>query len=455
MQKTIEKVTPLAIHESLSPWQRAAAYARVSSGKEAMLQSLSAQVSYYSEYIQQRNDWIYAGVYADEAMTGTKSARPEFQRMLEDCRAGKIDVIVTKSLSRLARNTVTLLSVLRELKELGIGVFFERENIWSNSGNGELLITILASYAQEESYSCSENCKWRIRKGFEQGVPYGLNFLYGYKIEKCALTIVPEEAEVVRGIFADYLAGMGVDAIHKKLRARGLMASRYFVYGVLRNEKFTGDLLLQKTFISDHLTKRKKVNQGQLPMYHVAGNHEAIIDKDTFARAQEEIARRAGSYPHATEPPPAYPFTGVIRCGVCGATYRRKINGAGTKYARPVWICNIYNIYGKNACGSQQIPESVLIEQSAAALGIPVFDASILTERVAEIQVPGANQLTFIFKDGHEANLAWQTSRRNSWTPEMRQKAREDSLRGHSKRGASSNEHNDPGTNRHGDPGKT
>ena len=155
MGKTIEKIAPLAIHGNLSPRQRAVAYARVSSGKEAMLQSLSSQVSYYSDYIQRRSDWLYAGVYADEAVTGTKAARPEFQRMLDDCWAGKIDIIVSKSLSRFARNTVTLLSVLRELKDLGIAAYFEREGIWSNSGDGELLITILASYAQEESFSFS------------------------------------------------------------------------------------------------------------------------------------------------------------------------------------------------------------------------------------------------------------------------------------------------------------
>ena len=400
-----------------------------------MLQSLSAQVSYYSAYIQRHNGWQYAGVYADEAYTGTKDARPEFQRMLEDCRAGKVEIVVTKSVSRFARNTVTLLSVVRELKDLGIRVYFERENVWSNSGDGELMLTILASYAQEESLSCSENCKWRIRKHFEKGEPYGLNFLFGYEIEKGNLTVVPEEAEIVRGIFSDYLSGMGVEAIMKKLRVRGIVAGKNFVAGILRNEKFTGDLLLQKTFVSDHLTKRKMVNRGQLPMFLVEGNHEAIIDKETFARVQAEIARRAGRYHSSTEQAPIYPFTGMIRCGVCGAAYRRKINAAGTKYARPVWICNTYNVFGKDACGSQQIPESVLMEQSAAVLNIPEFHAAKLVAWVSTIRVPGANQLTFVFRDGHEANVTWKTSRRDSWTAEMKQKAREDALRGHSVRG--------------------
>jgi hypothetical protein len=145
----------------------------------------------------------------------------------------------------------------------------------------------------------------------------------------------------------------------------------------------------------------------------------------------------------------------MIRCCICGAMFRRKINNAGTKYAQPVWICTTYNIYGKDACKSRQIPENVLLEQSAAALGIPEFGTEKLAARIAEIRVPGAHQLTFIFKDGHEARLVWQTSRRNSLTQEMRRKAREYSLRGHSMRGTQRNEQNDPGTNRHGDPGET
>jgi len=435
MDKRIEKLTPMTIRDNPFTWLRVAAYTRVSLGKEAMLQSLSAQVSYYSAYIQRHKGWQYAGVYADEAVTGTKATRPEFQRMLEACRAGEIDLIVTKSVSRFARNTVTLLSVLRELKDLGVGVFFEREGIWSNSGDGELMVTILASYAQEESRSVSENCKWRIRKRFAEGNPFCLNFLYGYRIESGSLHVVPEEAEIVRGIFADFLSGMGVDAILKKLRAQGIKMGRNCLKGILRNEKFSGDLLLQKTYIADHLTKRKVVNRGQLPMYHVEGNHEAIIHKETFERAQTEIAERHRKYHPSSAPKPPYPFTGMIRCGICGEKYRRKITAAGTKYARPVWICQTFNVLGKDACGSQQIPESVLLQQAANTLGIPEFDAGKLTALVSEIMVPGANQLTFIFKNGHEASLTWQTSRRDSWTPEMRQRAREDSLRGHRMRG--------------------
>ena len=200
MEKIVRKISP-----SVPPVParlRVAAYARVSSGKDAMLQSLAAQVSYYSNLIQQRLDWEYAGVYADEALTGTKDTRPEFQRLIADCKDGKIDLIITKSISRFARNTVTLLETVRELKLLGVDVYFEEQNIHSMSGDGELMLTILASYAQEESRSVSENCKWRIRKRFQQGEIVNLRFMYGYRINNGQIEIDQEQAEIVRMIYA-------------------------------------------------------------------------------------------------------------------------------------------------------------------------------------------------------------------------------------------------------------
>jgi len=216
------KITKLPLAPQVLTRQRTAAYARVSCDKDAMLHSLAAQVSFYSDLIQSRPDWEYIGVYADEALTGTKGDRPEFQRLIADCRAGRIDFIITKSISRFARNTVDLLETVRELKSLGVGVFFEEQNINSLSGDGELMLTILAAYAQEESRSVSENCKWRIRKDFNEGKPAGYMHVYGYDYKAGKLTIVPEEAEVVRMIFADYLSGMGRNAIMKKLIALGI-----------------------------------------------------------------------------------------------------------------------------------------------------------------------------------------------------------------------------------------
>ena len=203
-QTTVSRIVPIARAQKR---KRVAAYARVSSGKDAMLHSLAAQVNYYSELIQRNPEWEYAGVYADEGLTGTKENRAEFQRMLRDCRDGKIDRILCKSISRFARNTVTLLETVRILKEMGISVYFEEQRIDTLSGDGELMLTILASFAQEESRSVSENCKWRVRKKFEQGISTGFR-MYGYDVQNGSFTIQPEEAEVVRRIFRMYLDSM-------------------------------------------------------------------------------------------------------------------------------------------------------------------------------------------------------------------------------------------------------
>ena len=196
MQRTITKIAPVMIQQA-PRLLRVAAYARVSSGKEAMLHSLSAQVSHYSDRIQKTPGWIYAGVYADEATTGTKDSREEFQRLLDDCRAGKIDMVITKSISRFARNTVTTLKAIRELRLLGVDVYFEEQNIHTLGEDGEFLLTLLAAYAEEEARSVSENQKWRIRTNFEQGLPWSVT-MYGYRQVDGRLVLVPEEAEILR-----------------------------------------------------------------------------------------------------------------------------------------------------------------------------------------------------------------------------------------------------------------
>ena len=300
--------------------QRVAAYARVSSGKEAMLHSLSEQISYYSAHIQSHPGWEYAGVYADADYTGTKDSRPEFQRLLADCRAGKIDRVLTKSLSRFARNTVTLLEIVREMKALGVAIVFEKENIDTSSGDGELMLSILASFAQAESLSVSENCKWRIRKDFAEGKTMNLALLYGYRSVDGKIEIVPEEAEVVRRAFAAYLSGKGTPTIASMLRREHVptrMGGDWYDKGVmemLKNEKYTGDALLQKTCKLDHLSKKVVQNRGELPQYYVEGSHPAIIDRETFEQVQALIARNylktAPSKPLNTR----YPFTGRILC---------------------------------------------------------------------------------------------------------------------------------------------
>lgn len=219
MKKTITKIDTLT---KLSKRTRVAAYARVSSGKDAMLHSLSAQVNHYKKLIQENGEWLFAGVYADEALTGTKDSRTEFQNLLEDSRAGKIDMIITKSISRFARNTVTLLETVRELKAIDVDVFFEEQNIHSISGEGEMILTFLATFAQEESRSVSENMKWRIKKDFEQGIMWGGKPCLGYDLENKRLILVPDEAETVKMIFQLYIEGKGADTIGKILDVKGI-----------------------------------------------------------------------------------------------------------------------------------------------------------------------------------------------------------------------------------------
>lgn len=432
MERKVTKISPTV--SSLPARLRVAAYARVSSGKDAMLQSLAAQVSYYSTLIQQRPDWEYAGVYADEALSGTKDTRPEFQRLVADCKDGRIDMVITKSISRFARNTVTLLETVRKLKLLGVDVYFEEQNIHSLSGDGELMLTILASYAQEESRSVSENCKWRVRNGFKDGKPNNVTLL-GYRYINKELVVIPEEAEIVQMIFKDYLSGMGKNVIMKKLNAAGKVTrhgkawTEEGVRRILRNEKYTGDLLLQKTYVSDHLTKRKCYNQGELPKYFVTSSHEAIIDRDTFANVQEEMKKREPLYKPISEALFTYPFTGKLVCLICGKHYRRRITNAGSKYAQPAWICATFKQHGKAACHSKQIPEDILVSLTAQVLGGSKFNDAIFLEQIEEIRVAELNKLIYIFQDGREVEAVWQDrSRKSSWDDKKKQQARERAL---------------------------
>ncbi|MDD7688594.1 MAG: recombinase family protein [Clostridiales bacterium] len=358
--------------------KRVAAYARVSSGKDAMLHSLAAQVNYYSKLIQSHSGWEYVGVYADEALTGTKESRENFQRLLADCRSGKIDMVITKSISRFARNTVTLLETVRELKSLEVDVYFEEQNIHSVNSDGELMLTILASYAQEESLSASENQKWRVRQNFQNGKPWR-GYMMGYRYDGEKYVIVPKEAEVVRSIFRDYLDGKGVAAIMKRLNEEGILTQQGYTWHqsavrrILRNYAYTGNLLLQTKFRENHLTKRTLVNRGELPQYHAENTHEPIIDIDTYNLVQLEMARRAERFakPQAKA---KYPFTGHITCAGCGKHYRRKVTKTG-----PVWICATYNTLGKKACPSKAIPEPNLM-----ALAAEIGDFSKITAITAD-----------------------------------------------------------------------
>lgn len=405
---------------------KVAAYARVSSDKDAMLHSLSSQVSYFSKMIQSHDSWKYVGVYSDEGMTGTKSNRQGFINMIEDAKAGKIDIIVTKSLSRFARNTVDCLKTIRELKAINVDIFFEEQNIHTLSSNGEFLISLLAGYAQEESRQCSENTLWRVRKNFKEGKPYGGSSMLGYKLEKGKFTVVPEEAELVRRIYDLYLAGNGFCKIARILSYEGIRSytgktlNKTTIGEILSNITYTGSLHLQKTYRENHITKKTKRNKGEKPLYIVENNHEAIISEDIFEEVQR-IRKIKSEGKSGQRKGPAYPFTGLIFCGECGHVFKHKI----TKYYEN-WVCSQYDDLGKAYCASKKIRDDVLRKASAEALNLDSFDEDVFKERVSGIDAFNGNKLVFRFKDGTAKEVIWQSpSRKDSWTDEMKLKAKE------------------------------
>ena len=282
---------------------RVAAYCRVSTELEEQESSYEAQVEYYTRKIQETENWKLAGIYADDGKSATNTKkRDDFKAMIKDAEGGKIDMILTKSVSRFARNTVDSLLTIRKLKEKNVAVVFEKEGVNTLDGTGEILITILSSLAQEESRNISENTRWGVVRKFEKGkVIVNHNKFMGYtKNENGDLVIVPKEAEIVRLVFRLYLEGYSAGKIAKYLEEQKIKTATGLerwhdtvVLKMLRNEKYMGDALLQKTYTVDFMTKKKVMNKGIVPQYYVEDDHEAIIPKDLFYRVQEELARRA------------------------------------------------------------------------------------------------------------------------------------------------------------------
>lgn len=286
---------------STNQTKRTAAYIRVSLETERLRNSLAAQESYFTELIRSDPGMSFAGIYADSFITGTEAARrPGFLRLISDCERGGIDLVLCKSISRFARNTVDLLETVRHLKSLGVELRFEKENISTFSADGELMLTILASFAQEESRSISENVKWGIRRRFQSGNAEMRNkAVYGYRYDGGKYVVCPEEAEIVRGIFHSYIAGMSLRKIAETLAEKGAktIRGRNFSHNavnyIVRNELYTGDILLQKTFVKDCISHTRSRNNGELPQYLFSCRHEPIIDKAVFEQAREETLRRA------------------------------------------------------------------------------------------------------------------------------------------------------------------
>ena len=407
-----------------------AAYARVSMESERLQHSLSAQVSYYSSLIQQNPAWEYAGVYADDGITGTKTNdRTEFNRMIADCEAGKIDIILTKSISRFARNTVDLLNAVRHLKELGISVQFEKEHIDSLSEDGELMLTLLASFAQEEVRSLSDNVKWGTRKRFEKGIPNGRFQIYGYRWDGDHLVVEPEEAKIVKLIYVNFLNGLSAESTEKQLEEMGVKSYKGQHFGntsirqILGNITYTGNLLFQKEYTVDPISKKSRKNQGELPQYWVENTHEAIIPMEVYQAVQEEKARRRELGVFANWSINTSCFTSKIKCGRCGKSYQRS-NRKGRKDPDAnytVWICGTRRKTGNAQCQNKDIPEPMLKEACAAVLGLDEFDETVFSEQINHIEIPAPYEMVFYFKDGRIVPHRWQsTMRKDCWTDDRR-----------------------------------
>ena len=369
---------------------RVAAYCRVSTTLEQQETSYEAQVSYYTEKIKSNPNWKLAGIYADDGKSATNTKkRDDFNAMIDDCMAGKIDMVITKSVSRFARNTVDSLQNIRKLKEKNIAVFFEKEGVNTLEGTGELLITILSSQAQEESRNLSENTRWGLVRRFENGiVSVNHNKFLGYTKDKNGeLVIVPEEAELVRRIFRLYLEGSSIIQITKLLESEGIATVTgltKWVPGVinkmLSNEKYMGDVLQQKTYTIDFLTKKRVKNQGIVPQYYIEDDHEAIIPKELYYQVQEEKARRASLHkPTATKRAKQqekekskysskFALTDIMVCKECGQPYRRQVwSKYGQKSA--VWRCeNRLKNGTKNCKHSPTFKEDILHEAIMTAI---------------------------------------------------------------------------------------
>ncbi|PKL11730.1 MAG: recombinase family protein [Spirochaetae bacterium HGW-Spirochaetae-4] len=414
---------------SLPTKRRVAAYARVSVDSDKLMHSLAAQISHYSTIIQANPSWEYAGVYADAGISGTgMEHRSEFRRLIADCEKGKIDIVLTKSISRFARNTVDLLKTVRHLRERNISVRFERENLDSLSPDGELMLSILASYAQEESYSISENVKWGIRKRFSQG-RFLAYTIYGYRWAEDHFEIIEEEAEAIRFMYRAFADGMMLTEISDALAKQGVFNRKGLPFGktsimrFLDQEKYRGFSILQRTFVDDHITHRKQMNRGQLPRFEVQGTHPVIIDEQLHQKveAERERRRQAGAVRWRR----ATCFTGKIICAYCGCTFTftpYSRTGELTAFQQGHYQCSHKRKQGAKACPSKSLPVYTLRQICCSVIG-PLagassdgpFEEAWIDNHVDHI-VAFADTLEFHLKTSEVLTTPWKnTAKRDAW----------------------------------------
>lgn len=381
---------------------RVAAYCRVSTDDEEQLTSYEAQQTYYTDKIMTNPDWTMAGIYADEGITGTKATkRPEFLKMIRKCKQKKIDLILVKSISRFARNTVDCLNYIRTLKSLGIAVIFEKENINTLNEDSEMLTTIMGAFAQAESESISQNVKWGVRQAMKEGrVSIRYKNLYAYdEGEDGQPRIIESEAAVIRRINDEFLSGRSLPMIKDGLEADKILTPKggnvwavSAIRNLLKNEKYCGDVLMQKTFKTDPISGKTKRNTGQLPMYLIQDHHPAIISRDTYNAVQAEFARRTSGKAPSTKLAPTgqacysakYALTGIVICGECGNQYRRCVwNKRGKK--RPVWRCSNRIDYGGKYCHkSPTIYEVPLKSAILDAINSVMSDKGVLIQQIED-----------------------------------------------------------------------
>lgn len=359
--------------------QRVAAYCRVSTDSEDQLNSYKSQVQYYTSLIKKKSDWIFAGIYADEAITGTQvTKREDFQRLINDCVNGEIDMVITKSISRFARNTLDTLKYVRLLKEQNIAVFFEDEKINTLTMDGELLLVVLSSVAQQEVENISANVKKGLKMKMQRGELVGFQGCLGYDYNKedKSITINEEEAEIVRYIFNRYIEGAGGMVISRELRNLGYKTKRggtswpeTTIIGIIKNEKYKGDILMGKTFTVDPISKRRLDNFGEEDRFYIRDHHEPIISEEVFEKAQEILQRRSKARSLREDGKREkfsrqYAFSCLLECGFCGSTLSRRSCHSGTQYNKIIWQCVTSTKKGKKFCpDSKGIAEST-IEQA-------------------------------------------------------------------------------------------
>lgn len=369
---TVNRFTAAPINSRTK--RKVAAYARVSTDMEEQLTSYEAQVDYYTSYIKSREDWEFVNVYTDEGITGTSTKHREgFKQMVRDALDGKIDLIITKSVSRFARNTVDSLTTIRQLKENGTECYFEKENLWTFDGKGELLLTIMSSIAQEEARSISENCTWGQRKRFADGkVSIPFKSVLGYdRGADGNLVINQEQAKLVRRIYGMFLQGQSAYAITRILNDENISTptgrGKWYastVKSILTNEKYKGDALLQKTYTEDFLTKKKKINKGEVQQYYVKNNHEAIIEPKIFDVVQKLMEQTKSGKNRQSS---VNIFASKIKCGECGSWYGSKVWHSNDKYRRVVWQCN-HKFDNENKCSTPHLDEEKIKQVFVSAM---------------------------------------------------------------------------------------